>query len=523
MSAHATADRATTPAANAGGVSATSRFGDAAPGGYLLEAIGVSKQFPGVKALEDVTLRLRPGSVHALMGENGAGKSTLMKILAGVIQPTTGEIRAGGQPRRFSGPRDAQDCGIAMIHQELNLVPHMTVAENIWVGREPRRFGFVDHAALRRRTVALLEQLGLQLDPDEQVGNLVVANQQMVEIAKAVSYESRVLIMDEPTSSLTEHEAAHLFRIIRRLRDQGKAIVYISHKMGEIFAISDEISVFRDGRHVATDAVSAFDQNRLITLMVGRELTHLFPKGEAKIGDTVLSARGLSLDGVFRDVSFDLRRGEILGMAGLVGAGRTNVAETLFGVTPATAGEVLIDNKPVRITHPAQALRHGMALLTEDRKLNGLFLMLSVLENMQIASVRNHSGQGFVQQSKLSATCAEMVRALRVKTPGLDETVENLSGGNQQKVLIARWLMTKPRILILDEPTRGVDVGAKAEIHRLMSELAEQGLAIIMISSELPEVLGMSDRIMVMHEGRASGFLDRAEATQEKIMQLAAR
>ena len=378
-------------------------------------------------------------------------------MAAGVIQPTTGDIRAGGQPRRFAGLRDAQDCGIAMIHQELNLAPHMTVAENIWVGREPRRLGFVDHAAL-------LEQIGLQLDPDERVGNLVVADQ-----------------------------------------------------------ISDVISVFRDGRQVATDAVSAFDQNRLITLMVGRELPRLLPKGEAKLGDTVLSARGLALDGVFHDVSFDLRRGEIPGMAGLVGAGRTNVAETLFGLTPATGGKLLINGKPVRIAHPAQALRHGMALLTEDRKLNGLFLMLSVLENIHVASVRGQSGQGIVRQSKLSTACAEMVRALRVKTPGLDKTVENLSGGNQQKALIARWLMTKPCILILDEPRRGVDLGAKAEIHRLMSELAQQGLSVIMMSSELPEVLGMSDRTMMMHEGRASGFLAPAEATQEKVMQLAAR
>ena len=495
----------------------------AAPQRYLLEAHGISKQFPGVKALEDITLRLRAGSVHALMGENGAGKSTLMKILAGVIQPTNGEIRVDGQPRRFAGPRDALGCGVAMIHQELNLVPHMTVAENIWVGREPRRMGFVDHGELRRRTAALLDHLGIALDPETRVGSLAVANQQMVEIAKAVSYNSSILIMDEPTSSLTEHEVVHLFRIVRQLREQGKAIVYISHKMSEIFSIADEISVFRDGRHVATDDASAFDQAKLISLMVGRELTQLFPKGDAKIAETVLAVRGLTLDGVFRDVSFDLRRGEILGVAGLVGAGRTNVAETIFGVTPATSGEIRIDGAPIRIDSPARAMRYGMALLTEDRKLNGLFLMLTVLENMQIASVRSHSGQGFVRQSALNTMCAEMCRSLRVKTPGLDETIENLSGGNQQKVLIARWLMTKPRILILDEPTRGVDVGAKAEIHRLVSELAEQGLAIIMISSELPEILGMSDRVMVMHEGHVSGFLDRAEATQEGIMQLAAR
>ena len=493
-------------------------------GDCCLEVRGVSKQFPGVRALDDVTLRLCAGSVHALMGENGAGKSTLMKIIAGLIAPSAGEIRVRGEARQFAGPRDAMDQGIAMIHQELNLVPGMTVAENIWIGREPRnRLGFVDHAALRRRTQALLDRLSIPLDADELVGDLVVANQQMVEIAKAVSYDSSVLIMDEPTSSLTEREVEHLFRIIRQLRGEGKAIVYITHKMSEVFTIADEVSVFRDGRHVATDAASAFDQQRLIALMVGRELTHLFPKGEAKIGEPVLSVRDLALEGVFSGVSFDLRRGEILGVAGLVGAGRTNVAETIYGVTPATAGEIRIDGKPARITSPRRAMGHGMALLTEDRKLSGLFLMLSVLENMQIASVRGHSAAGFVRQDALNRTCDQMREQLRVKTPDLDEVIENLSGGNQQKVLIARWLMTAPRILILDEPTRGIDVGAKAEIHRLMSQLAEQGMAILMISSELPEILGMSDRVMVMHEGRVSGFLDRADATQEKIMQLAAR
>ncbi len=491
--------------------------------GYLLEVVDVSKQFPGVLALDGVTLRLRPGSVHALMGENGAGKSTLMKIIAGLITPSAGEIRVGGQVCAFAGPRDALGRGIAMIHQELNLVPGMTVAENIWVGREPlNRLGLVDHRALRRHTADLLARLGIPLDPEALVGNLAVANQQMVEIAKAVSYDSSVLIMDEPTSSLTEREVEHLFRIIRQLRAEGKAIVYITHKMNEVFAIADEVSVFRDGRHVATDAASAFDQGKLISLMVGRELTQLFPKGETKIGEVVLQVRGLALAGVFSGVSFDLRRGEILGVAGLVGAGRTNVAETVYGVTPATAGEIRVRGRPVRIGSPRQAMSHGMALLTEDRKASGLFLMLSVLENMQVASVRGYSAGGFVRQGALSATCDGMREKLRVKTPDLEETIENLSGGNQQKVLIARWLMTTPGILILDEPTRGIDVGAKAEIHRLMSSLAEQGLAILMISSELPEILGMSDRIMVMHGGRVSGFLDRAEATQEKIMELAA-
>ncbi len=489
----------------------------------LVEVSGISKRFPGVMALDEVNLKLRPGRVHALMGENGAGKSTLMKIIAGLMEPSSGEIRVRGIARSFAGPRDALDHGIAMIHQELNLVPHMTVAENIWIGREPRRLGFIDHEALRRKTQALLDQLGIDLHPDDRVDDLVVANRQVVEIAKAVSYDTDVLIMDEPTSSLTEREISHLFRIVRTLRGQGKAVVYITHKMDEVFAIADEISVFRDGRHVATDDASAFTQHGLIALMVGRELTHMFPKTAAKLGPVVLSVRGLALAGVFSDVSFDLRRGEILGVAGLVGAGRTNIAETIYGVTPATAGEVRIDGQAVRVTSPLDAMRHGMGLVTEDRKQSGLFLMLSVVENMQVASIKRFSASGFVRQSPLAQACAAMCGSLRIKTPGLDETIGNLSGGNQQKVLIARWLMTNPRILILDEPTRGIDVGAKAQIHQLMSDLAGQGMAILMISSELPEILGMSDRVMVVQGGRVSGFLDRADATQERIMQLAAR
>jgi inositol transport system ATP-binding protein len=490
----------------------------------LLEVVGVSKQFPGVQALADVSLQLRAGSVHALMGENGAGKSTLMKIIAGVIEPSSGEIRVRGIPCRFTRPRDALDRGIAMIHQELNLVPHMTIAENIWVGRELRRLGFIDHGALRRRTQALLDALGIALDAQTRVSDLPVANQQMVEIAKAVSQSSDVLIMDEPTSSLTEREVGQLFRIVRQLRDAGKAIIYITHKMSEVFAIADEVSVFRDGRHVATAAASAFTQDRLISLMVGRELTQMFPKATVPIGEVVLSVRDLALAGVFADVSFELRRGEILGVAGLIGAGRTNVAETLYGVTPATGGEIAIDGQRVAVRSPRDAMRHGMALLTEDRKQSGLFLVLSVLENMQVASVDRFSARtGFVRQAPLAALCADMCGSLRIKTPGLGETIENLSGGNQQKVLIARWLMTEPRILILDEPTRGIDVGAKSQIHQLISNLAAKGLAILMISSELPEILGMSDRVMVMHAGRVSGILDRSDATQERIMELAAR
>ncbi len=490
---------------------------------WLLEVLDVSKQFPGVKALDRVTLRLRAGSVHALMGENGAGKSTLMKIISGGLRPSSGEIRLRGRVEAIDSPAEALGLGIAMIHQELNLVPHMTIAENIWVGREPRRFGLIDHGGMHRRTTDLLSALGIAFDPEAEVASLIVAHQQMVEIAKAVSHDPDILIMDEPTSSLTEQEVGQLFDIVRRLREAGKAIIYISHKMNEIFEIADEISVFRDGAHVATDAASAFDQKRLIALMVGRELTHLFPKGEATIGDPILRVDNLCLDGVFEGVSFTLRRGEILGLAGLIGAGRTNVAEAIYGITPADSGRIEIDGTVVWIGSPRDAMRHGMALLTEDRKASGLFLMLSVLENMQIASVSAFSPAGFVRQEALSGKCDAMRRALGVKTPDMGTMIENLSGGNQQKVLIARWLMTSPRILILDEPTRGIDVGAKAEIHRLMAELVAQGLSIIMVSSELPEILGMSDRVLVMQEGRVAGVLSRAEATQERIMELAAR
>lgn len=505
-------------------IEAAGRTGTAPSAAYLLEAEGITKRYPGVVALDGVQLRVRPGSVHAVMGENGAGKSTLMKILAGNIQPNEGEIRVKGQPVRFHSPRDATDAGIAMIHQELLLVPDMTIAENIWIGREPLgRFGIVDHGELNRRTRALLERLGIGLYPERRLGSLTVANQQMVEIAKAVSYDSEVLIMDEPTSAITDKEVDHLFDIIRQLKAEGKSILYITHKMNEVFTIADEITVFRDGRYVGTDRAENLDQNKLIAMMVGRELTQMFPKGEPKIGEEILSVRDLALAGVFQGVTFSLRKGEILGLAGLVGAGRTNVAETIFGVTPATGGEIRIDGKPVTVDSPKTAMEHGLALLTEDRKLSGCFLMHSVLENMQIASIRTHTtAGGFVKQSALNKLCTQMKDTLRVKTPTLHETIGNLSGGNQQKALIARCLMLKPRILILDEPTRGIDVGAKSEIHKLISDLAAQGMAIIMISSEMPEILGMSDRIMVMHEGHVGGFLDRAEATQERIMELAA-
>ncbi|ARJ43177.1 D-xylose ABC transporter ATP-binding protein [Pantoea alhagi] len=489
---------------------------------YALEAEGISKFFPGVKALDNVSLRVRPGTVHALMGENGAGKSTLMKCLIGIYRPDQGVIRIKGEPVQFQDTLDALRSGISMIHQELNLVPWMTVAENIWLGREPVKFGLVDHRQLNQQTAELLTRLNIRLPADRMVGELSIASQQMVEIAKAVSWNADIVIMDEPTSALTEGEVAHLFTIIRDLRAQGKAIVYISHKMDEIFAITDEVSIFRDGSWVGSDRTDSYTRQTLITQMVGRELTQLFPKFNNAIGEEVLTVRHLSRQDAFEDVSFSVRRGEILGVAGLVGAGRSEVMETLFGMAPADSGEVLIDGVPVTIDSPSMAIEKGMAFLTEDRKKSGLFLVLSVLENMSIVNMPEYSSKGgFVSHVQMAQDCMEQIRRLNIKTPTMDQIINNLSGGNQQKVLIARWLLAQPKILILDEPTRGIDVGAKAEIYRLISELANRGVAVIMVSSELPEILGMSDRVMVMHEGRITGILDKEEADQETIMSLA--
>ncbi|MBS2716798.1 sugar ABC transporter ATP-binding protein, partial [Klebsiella pneumoniae] len=396
------------------------------------------------------------------------------------------------------------------------------VAENIWLGREPMKYGFVDHGQLTRQTQALLDKLNIRLTADRLVGDLSIAAQQMVEIAKAVSWNADIVIMDEPTSALTEGEVAHLFTIIRDLRAQGKAIIYISHKMDEIFAITDEISVFRDGTWVGSKNTTEFTRQSLITQMVGRELTQLFPKFNNTIGEEVLTVRNLTRQGVFHDVSFSVRRGEILGVAGLVGAGRSEVMESLFGMERFDSGEVLIDGAPVTIDSPSVAIEKGMALLTEDRKKSGLFLVLSVLENMSIVKMPEYIGKsGFVQHVKMAEDCMEQIRRLNIKTPTMDQIINNLSGGNQQKVLIARWLLAQPKILILDEPTRGIDVGAKAEIYHLISELANRGVAVIMVSSELPEILGMSDRVMVMHEGRITGILEKDEADQETILSLA--
>ncbi|HWJ36069.1 MAG TPA: sugar ABC transporter ATP-binding protein [Steroidobacteraceae bacterium] len=491
----------------------------------MLEIEGIRKAFPGVVALDNVRFRLHAGTVHALMGENGAGKSTLMKIIAGIYTPDQGEVRVKGRPLVLKGPLDALNNGIAMIHQELNLMPYMTVAENIWIRREPKtRFGFIDHGELRRRTQALFDRLVIDIDPEAEVRDLSIASRQMVEIAKAVSFNSDVLIMDEPTSALTETEVKHLFRIIRQLRAQGKGIVYITHKMNEFFEIADEVSVFRDGKYIDTKKSTEVTRDEIIHMIVGRELTQMFPKETVPIGAVVVSVKNLCVEGIFRDVSFDLRAGEILGLAGLVGSGRSNLAEALFGVVPATSGTISIEGVEVTIDSPARAMKCGMAFVTEDRKQTGCFLALDIMANMDTAVLSTrHVRFGFVQGKALRNDCEEMRRKLRVKTPSLDEVIQNLSGGNQQKVLIGRWLLTKPKFLILDEPTRGIDVGAKAEIHRLVSRLAGQGVAVLMISSEMPEVLGMSDRVMVMHEGRMTGIVDRKDADQVRIMELASQ
>jgi ABC-type sugar transport system ATPase subunit len=491
--------------------------------GVLLEVENLRKEYPGVVALDGVSLRLRPGTVHAVMGENGAGKSTLMKIVAGISPPDRGRMRLRGHELRLRTPQDALRRGIAMIHQELNLMPSMTVAENVWIGREPlSALRFVDHRELHRRTADLFRRLAIDTDPAARVADLSIAERQMVEIAKAVSHDADVLIMDEPTSALTEREVRHLFGLVRELRAGGKGILYITHRLSEVFEIADEISVLRDGRSIGTQPASQATADGLIRMMVGRDLAQFFPAEAAAPGRVVLSVRDLALEGRFDGVSFDLRAGEILGVAGLVGAGRSNLAETLFGLTPATSGTIAIEDRPIAITRPADAMGHGMAFVTEDRKETGCFLLLTVLENMAMAALdRSFVRAGLVDHGKARRACEDLRTRLRVRTPDLEEPVLNLSGGNQQKVLIARWLLTTPRILILDEPTRGIDVGAKADIHGLIARLARRGAAVLMISSDLPEVLGMSDRIMVMHEGRVTGFLDRGNADQVRVMQLA--
>ena len=488
----------------------------------ILRMQGIRKTFPGVVALDNVNLDVRSGTVHSLMGENGAGKSTLMKCLIGMYTPDEGTVELAGDIVRFKDTKDGLEHGISMIHQELSPVPEMMVAENIWLGREPRgRLGLLSPATMFRKTRELFDEWKIDIDPRARMKDLTVSKQQMVEIAKAISYDAKIIIMDEPTSAIPEREVAHLHGMIKRLTDFGVAIIYITHKMDEVFRISDDITVFRDGKHVGSYPAKELDRDKLIKLMVGRELTDLFPKEEAEIGEVVLSVQGLSRGAVVKDVSFELHRGEILGLAGLMGAGRTEVLETIFGIEKADSGEVVLNGKTLRIKQPSDAIRAGMALLTEDRKLNGIMGVLSVRDNITAAALPRYSPRGVLHVGEMRKDSEDQREKLRIKTPSLSQLIKNLSGGNQQKALISRWLLTVPDVLMIDEPTRGIDVGAKSEIHRLMSMLAQEGKAIIMVSSELPEVLGMSDRILVMHEGRISGELSREEANQESVMHLA--
>ncbi|MGB4891743.1 MAG: sugar ABC transporter ATP-binding protein [Propionicimonas sp.] len=489
---------------------------------FLLKMQGIDKIFPGVRALDHVDLNVRAGTVHSLMGENGAGKSTLMKVLIGMYQPDGGTIFFDGKQVQISDTATGLGMGISMIHQELSPVPEMTVAENIWLGREPvTKFGLISRREMNQASQALFDRWEIRIDPTKKMKDLSIAQTQMVEIAKAISFDSKLIIMDEPTSAITETEVAHLHRMIDQLRSTGTAIIYITHKMDEVFKISDDITIFRDGKHVASMPAAELNRDKLIALMVGRELTQMFPKLEAEIGEVILKVENLHRGHVVKDVSFELHRGEILGFAGLMGAGRTEVLETIFGVFKADSGTISINGNPLTISQPKDAIAAGMALLTEDRKLTGIMGVLSVRDNMIMAALPKYSPSGFLQAGRIEKDCEAQREALALKTPSLDQLIQNLSGGNQQKVLISRWLLTLPDILMIDEPTRGIDVGAKSEIHRLMSMLAQQGKAIIMVSSEMPEVLGMSDRVVVMHEGRVSGVVDRADATQETIMQLA--
>ena len=488
--------------------------------GVLLEARGLTKSFPGVKALEGVSLRVRRGEVHAVVGENGAGKSTLMKVLAGLLQPDAGELVLHGAVVRLKHPHDARAHGIAMIHQELMPFPNLTIGENVFMGQEPtgRWKGWIDQARLHREAGGLLEQLGLGLSPQRRMGELTVAEMQVVEVAKALAHRAELVIMDEPTSALSEREAERLFRVVRDLQARGVAVIYISHKLDEVFRLADTVTVLRDGRWVATRAAAECSRDQLIALMVGRALDQVFPDSTAQPGAVVLAVRSLGRAGCFRDVTFELRRGEVLGLAGLMGAGRTDVAWALSGIAPADQGEVLVAGQPVRLNTPRAALAHGIALVSEDRQKYGLVPRMSVAQNLTLACLRRCCRGAFIDHRTETRLATDQLRRFGVKTSGLDQPASHLSGGNQQKLILAKALLTEPRVLILDEPTRGIDVGAKTDVYALISRLAREGLAILLISSELPEVLALSQRLLVMCAGRVTAELDARRSTPEMVL-----
>ncbi len=496
----------------------------------LLQMTGISKQFPGVKALQHVDLQVRAGECLALVGENGAGKSTLMKILSGVYSPDEGTIAIDGQIVEPRNPHHAQELGVSIIYQEFNLFPNMAVEDNIFIGREPNRSGMVDRGRMRALAQDYLRQVGVDLDPRIEVRNLSVAQQQMVEIAKALSYNARIVIMDEPTSALTDNEVRALFEIIGSLKERGLAIVFVSHRLEEVFEICDRITVLRDGQNAGELDTATSSPEEVVRMMVGREIGDLYQKQASTARDNaVLEVRGLSRKGTQQDdarvvldgIDLQVRAGEIVGLAGLVGSGRTEVARAIFGADPFDRGEILLEGQPVTIHSPADAIKRGIALAPEDRKLQALVLALAIRENISLPNLGRLTSFGFVRRREERALAQRYIEALSVRTPSMEQKVVNLSGGNQQKVVLAKWLALNPKVLIVDEPTRGIDIGAKAEVHSLLSQLAESGVAVLMISSELPEVLHMSDRIYVMREGKMAGVIDRSEATEERVMELA--
>ncbi len=492
---------------------------------FALEMESITKVFPGVRALDGVTFRVKPGTVHALMGENGAGKSTLMKCLFGIYKEDEGTIKLNGEVHHFKDSHDALQNGVSMIHQELSNVPECSVAQNIYLGREPlKKTGLIDHKRMNEDAKELLKRLEMDIKPDCRIGSLSISMQQTCEIAKAVSYNSRVVVMDEPTSSLTDNEVAHLFKIIRQLKAHNVAVIYISHKMEEIFAIADEVSVMRDGKMIGTYPISDLTNDKLISLMVGREANLRFPTVKSSIGEELLRVENLtSLNPrSFKDISFSLRRGEILGIGGLVGAQRTELMEAIFGVRDTSAGKIFIKGVEISDIKPRKAIEHGLGMITEDRRGSGIFPLLDISTNTSIASLKEYLSKiGLLKHKQLKEEAAKYNEALKTKTPTMETMIQNLSGGNQQKVIISRWLMTLPDILIMDEPTRGIDVGAKYEIYQIMGQLVEQGKAIIMVSSEMPELIGMSNRVMVLCSGRCTGILDKQQCSQEAIMRLA--
>lgn len=492
--------------------------------GILLEMTDVCKSFPGVKALDHARLVVRRGSVHALMGENGAGKSTLMKCLFGIYEKDEGSIKIDGEEVRFTGPKNAMENGVAMVHQELNQVLKRNVMDNIWLGRYPTKFGIISERKMYNDTQKLFKELEINVDPKVIMSNLSVAQRQMVEIAKAVSYNARILVLDEPTSSLTSVEVAHLFKIIRRLRNEGCGIIYISHKMDEILEISDEVTVMRDGKYVSTDAAKYLTMDAIIKKMVGRELTNVYPPKDNVVGDELMRVENLTARyNHVKDVSFTLKSGEILGFAGLVGSGRTEVLETIFGIDEKADGTVYLKGKPLDIKNPRDAIRSKLALLTEERRSTGILGGLSVRENACIANLHSYLRWGLLSDKKMMNDADSIIRAMHVKTPSQKTEIKNLSGGNQQKVILGRWLLTNPDVLLLDEPTRGIDVGAKYEIYELIIDLARQGKGVLIVSSEMPELMGICDRIIVMSGGRIAGEVDGRNCTQEEIMTLAAK